>query len=260
MVESQQDDISRCPNNHPILWYTSHPAVFCNHCKKTINPKGLVWHCRTCECNECETCGMYHFAGKPVNTAKQCPNGHSLQVLNNHPLASCNVCYQMVETDKDLLHCNMCDWDSCLKCTPMTESVQETEMRCHAGHNLEFMTYHPLTTCDVCGESQDSYDPLWMCEICDWNKCVDCAQPRRSEKPTRNRCPNGHCLCYVKADSIEKCDPCGRKVKGKDVWACETCKWVRCAKCGQDQFLTILIIGLDVAARRQNDCKDFYVT
>jgi len=236
----KETQVSKCPNGHAIQWYCAHPAISCIPCGKLLEPGKLVWHCRSCEWNECEDCGMYHLEDPvPPEEIIYCPNKHPLKHKISHANASCNNCYKEIDDKVDIWECKICDWNSCAKCTPgavpkaSTIKNEPGQNQCPNCHDLEVTTSHNVAACDICGEVYESQEKMYTCRQCQWDKCEECALDGKVAKGFRNKCPNNHKVYTTISLSPVKCDACGKSIVRKGIWQCDKCNWHRCAACGR---------------------------
>ena len=130
----------------------------------------------------------------------KCPNGHSISSSTAHPLISCNLCHNLLDSNQLVYHCPVCDWDSCEKCGTIVFSPPVSSFRCPNGHALLNQTPHPPATCSRCLRPIEQSDPLLHCNICEWEQCKKCT----GKEGAKNDSTSNTCILLIGAPASGK--------------------------------------------------------
>jgi hypothetical protein len=217
----------------------------CKECNLIKNEPN--WHCRTCEFDICQNCGINHNYN-PFGSGIKCKNNHPLvksvirsaTIGNLQLIPKCDCCKENFSGDGYI--CSECNYILCNSCYVFYTypTAGHPVFRCQNSHLLR---WNPTSQfqCDICFQkpTQEHY----RCKECNFDICMRCSDillKNIVENVKKTHGPNQHPLVWVgnmkdrTGGASGQCVSCNIQFKNAGMFCCTQCSNNYCLLCYDD--------------------------
>eukprot|EP00826_Nyctotherus_ovalis_P039385 TRINITY_DN3787_c0_g1_i6.p1 TRINITY_DN3787_c0_g1~~TRINITY_DN3787_c0_g1_i6.p1 ORF type:complete len:929 (+),score=272.17 TRINITY_DN3787_c0_g1_i6:165-2951(+) len=259
-----------CSNGHTLecklVTYMSGRLFICSGCSDVVRFSGPRWVCEKCYYYLCEKCRAP--ASAPAAPAVQkptvvkeyrCARSHKLDFVREiYPENAycCDRCDREGECSRGRWGCLICNYDLCTRCAPdpgpessiyeksgkRPEPVADTiTTMCEKKHLLWYSKFLYLSgefDCNKCTSRRRCEDGRWLCDLCEYDICLECRPPPPDVEKYEKSCCNGHLMTrsqnkYNSQSDFYRCAFCdkAKRMEEKARWWCPICGYDICEDC-----------------------------